>query len=186
MTEPAAEPTGGYLGQTTETPPPVTDTPPPDDTQQQLGEGGERALTAERELRKAAERAVRERDRELSRLRQASMSEQERAIEQARNETRQATLGEVGKRLARAELRAAAGSLGVTVDEATLDELDLSRFLTDDGEPNTERINATVSRWKAMTGPTRNPSFDGGVRSPAPAPTNMNDFIRTQVGIRPT
>ena len=147
-----------------------------------LGEPGTRALTAERELRKSAEKRAKDTERELNRLRQASMSDQERAIAEARDAARRETLTTVGERLARAELKAAAAVKQVDITEL-LDDLDVRKFVTDDGDIDQERVNATVARFAALK-PQKAPSFDGGVRAAAPAPTNMNDFIRNQVGIR--
>ncbi|MCZ4097318.1 MULTISPECIES: hypothetical protein [unclassified Streptomyces] len=81
--------------------------------------------------------------KELDQFRQVSMSDQERALEQARTETRTAVLSEVGERLAAAELRAQAASAGATLPDA--DFLNLSRFVSEDGSPDPAAVKAFVS-----------------------------------------
>lgn len=99
-----------------------TDTTSTDDQSQsddKLGEGGKKALDAERKARRDAEKAARaaadrqaEMEAELAKLREGAMSDQEKALEQARKEAAEAARSEVltevrGKRLA-TEIRAAA------------------------------------------------------------------------------
>lgn len=87
--------------------------------------------------------------RELDGFKQASMSDQEKAVaaavDAARNEARTETLRTVGSRLVDAEVKAAAAGRAVDV-EALLEGLDRSRFLDDEGEPNVKAITAWVDR----------------------------------------
>ncbi|MDO5534124.1 MAG: hypothetical protein Q4F65_05685 [Propionibacteriaceae bacterium] len=78
--------------QDTTTPKEVTETgATPADVADKLGEGGKRALTAEREARKAAEDAAKALQAELDQIKQAQMSDLEKAQAQARSYEKAAT-----------------------------------------------------------------------------------------------
>src|SRR5687768_12689074 len=72
----------------TPTPPEGTTPPTPPPEAEALGDAGKKALSEERAARKAAEKAARDAQAELDRLRQASMSDQEKAVAAARLEGR--------------------------------------------------------------------------------------------------
>jgi hypothetical protein len=86
---------------------------------------------------------------ELEQFRQASMSEQEKALAQAVKEAEARARGEVltsvGQRLVRAEFRAQAAGAIPDLD-GVLDDLNLSKFVTDDGEPDVKAIATAVRR----------------------------------------
>lgn len=83
--------------------------------------------------------------KELETVKAASMSEQEKAVAQAAAEARSATLAEFGGRLAAAEVKvAAAGKLDDQQLTTLLDTVDLTKFLTEDGEVDAERVRAFV------------------------------------------
>lgn len=126
-------------------------------------------------------RELRATQAELKKLREASQTETEKALAEAEQRGKTAALGQVGTRLARAELRAAAAG---KVDAATLDGFleyaDLSRFVTEDGEPDAKAITAAITKLGGAERPT---NFDGGARtSPAPA-DDMNSLIRRAAGV---
>ncbi|GAA2917007.1 hypothetical protein GCM10020221_11340 [Streptomyces thioluteus] len=102
-------------------------------------------------LSRQNEKAFKSASRELDELRTAHMSDQERAIEQARQDARTVALSEVGERLAVAELRAQAADAGVQLPDA--DFLNASRFLAEDGTPDAESITAFVSTLPSTTLP---------------------------------
>ncbi|MFI9202627.1 hypothetical protein [Streptomyces sp. NPDC053048] len=79
---------------------------------------------------------------ELSKLKEASMTDAEKALEAARAEARSAVLSEVGSRLVEAELRVQAATAGVTLPGA--EYLNLNRFVGADGSPDTEAVTAFV------------------------------------------
>lgn len=85
--------------------------------------------------------------RELEQLRAAGMSEQDRAIETARQEARTSALAELNERLVAAELKAQAAAAGTNLPDA--DFLNLNRFLDSEGAPDTEAIAAFVSALPA-------------------------------------
>jgi hypothetical protein len=83
--------------------------------------------------------------------------------------------------LARAEFRAAAaGRVDADTLAAYLEDADLSKFVGDDGEPDTKAIE---SRIKRLGGVERRTDFDGGARSPAAKTTDMNQLIRQKAGL---
>jgi hypothetical protein len=94
--------------------------------------------------------------KELEQLRAAQMSEAEKIAAEAESRGRSAALAEVGQRLVRAEFAArSAGRIGADV----LDDLNLAKFLTEDGEPDTAAIDKAVARLAppAEPEPTRKP-----------------------------
>lgn len=82
---------------------------------------------------------------ELDALHKASMSDTDRAIAEAREAGRSEALSTAGARLVDADIRVAAAGRTVDVD-ALLEGLDRSKFLTDDGEPDSDAIKAWVDR----------------------------------------
>lgn len=105
---------------------------------------------------------------ELEQFRQASMSEQEKALAKAVKEAearvRTETLGAVGQRLVRAEFRAAAAGQIPDLD-SVLDDLNLAKFVGPDGEPDSKAIAAAVKR---LTPPP--PPAEPATTAPPPAP----------------
>lgn len=139
-----------------------------------LGDAGQRALAEERRARKAAEK-------QLADLRKQSMSEQERAVAEAKAAGLAEANKAAGPRLVRAEFRAAAsGRLDKQTLDAYLEDVDLGKFLTDDGEPDTKAIEARIKRLGGGTGRT---DFDGGPRGSSARPADMSSLIRTAAGI---
>ena len=102
------------------------------------------------ERRKAKELATQLKavNAELEKFRAAQMSETERAVAEAK----QAGLTEAQKaaapRLVRAEMRVAAveAGLGKEALDGFLEYADLSKFVTEDGEPDTDAIAKAVAR----------------------------------------
>ncbi len=97
-------------------------------------------------------------EKELEALRTANLSETEKAIAEATSKARNDALAEVGTRLVRAEFRAQAAGRVDGLDEL-LDDLNLAKFLTEDGEPDVKAIEKAVSRFapKAAAETTRKP-----------------------------
>ncbi|MFE9660319.1 hypothetical protein [Streptomyces sp. NPDC005955] len=80
---------------------------------------------------------------ELSRIKEASTTDAEKAVEAAREEARSTALAEVSPRLVEAELRAQAATTGVQLPPTQ--HLDVKSFLGADGSPNVETIQAFVA-----------------------------------------
>jgi hypothetical protein len=142
-------------------------------TPDELGDAGRRALQEERRARRVAEK-------ELEKLRAASMSETEKAVAAAKAEGASEAAKAVGPRIVRAEFRAAAaGQVDRQTLDAYLEDVDLTKFLTNDGEPDTKAIEARIKRL----GGGRAADFDGGARTSAASPTDMNSLIRRAAGL---
>ena len=106
-----------------------------------------------------------------------AMSESERAIEEAKQSAR-AEATAYGKRLAQSEIRAAAADAAADL-KGVFDYLDLSRFVQEDGEPDSKAIKAFVDALpKKDAGPA---GFDGGARSTSKAP-DFNQVLRQAAG----
>lgn len=111
----------------------------------------------------------------------AAMTEQERAVAEAEQRGAQAAAEKTGARLVRAEFRAAAaGRVDREALDAYLEDVDLKKFVGDDGEPDTKAIESRIAK---LGGAPRGTDFDGGARTPAGKPANMNDLIRRQAGL---
>jgi hypothetical protein len=115
---PAPPATGTPLATPPGTPPAGTSTPngtppaasgaTPPQSDQPLGEAGQRALASERQFRAEAETRATAAEQELATLKAASQTDQEKAVENARSEGLTVANG----RLVRAEVKAAAAALG--------------------------------------------------------------------------
>lgn len=123
--------------------------------------------------------------KELDALKQQSMTDLEKAVEQARKEAASETTRAFGARLVDAEVKAAAAGSSIDVD-ALLDGLDRSRFLTDDGEPDTDAIGAWVERIapKGTDGPQTVDLGQGQQGStPALNSTQLERDLKSKLGI---
>lgn len=126
-------------------------------------------------------RELRATQAELKKIREASQTEQEKALAEAEQRGATAALSKVGDRLVRSEFRAAAAN---RVDKETLDtyleDVDLRKFVGEDGEPDVKAIEARITK---LGGTAKQTDFDGGARSSAAKPTDMNSLIRRQAGL---
>ena len=118
---------------------------------------------------------------ELEKQRKAAMTEAERAVAEAEERGRKAATSDFGARLAKSQFVAAAARRNPDYDaKAVLEDLNMARFVTDDGEPDDGAIEQAVARL--VPEPAGTPSYDGGARTPPPAPTGMNSLIRKAAG----
>jgi len=118
----------------------------------------------------------------MEKSQRATMTEAERQVSEAKAAGRSEAVTEFGKRLARTEFDAVAGRRNPDFDtKSALEWVDLSRFVGEDGEPDSKAIKAAVERLvpEAVSGP---PSFDGGARTPAAPAKDMNDLLRRATG----
>lgn len=122
----------------------------------------------------------RKNERALEAERAKGLSEAERAISEAKAAGRTEAIQEAGRRLARAEIRAAAAGKGLDV-AALLDDVDLTRFVGEDGEPDDKAIAKAIDRWAGIA--KRKGDADQGYR-PGQRKQDMNTWMRQQVGIQ--
>ena len=161
----------------------------PDD----LGEGGKRALKAERDARSAAERERDELKTRLDELENSSKTEHEKAIAQAKKDGATEVLSKVQAQVRRSEVRAAlsaAGVSGAMLDLAAKADEFAALKVTDEGvvqgldQAIADLKKALPDLFKAQpAGGGKAPDFGGGPRgTPAGAGTDLNTFIRRAAG----
>lgn len=140
--------------------------------------------TQSRTWEKRAKADAREADKlraELDRLRQAQMSEAEKAIDNARAEGEKAGLVKASGLLVKARLEAALAHLDDDARDALIEGVDVKRFVGDDATPNADAIKT----WAERVAPKKNsanqgfPDLGAGRRQLSP-PTDMNSLIRLQ------
>lgn len=173
------EPTAPGTGTPTATPPAPQG--PPEDPTAEASKWKELARKHEDRAKANAAAA-----KELEELKAKHMSEQERAVAEAKAAGRAEALKEAGALLVDASVKAAAAGRGIDV-EALLEGVDRGRFLDDAGKPDTKAIQAWVDRVApAGTGGTPNggrPDTGQGNRGSRPG-LGMNELIRQRAGIR--
>lgn len=158
-----------------------------DSTGADKGQPAEKAFTQADMDRVISERVARERAKfadyaDLKKKAASAMTEQERAVSEAEQRGRSAALKESGSRLALAEFRTAASEVGLNKQalEGFLEYAEMTRFVGDDGEPDIKAIGMAV---KKIAGPKNTTNYDGGARSSAAPPTDMNALIRRAAGL---
>ena len=148
-------------------------TPPADDN---LGDPGKRALEAERAARKEAEKQAKAVQRELEQLRQAQMSESEKALAEAESRGRSAAVTAFGQKLAAAEFVAAAARRNPEFDaSAVLEDLNLAKYVGEDGEPDTKGLAAVVERLVPEKAAPSGPRFGNADLGPRSTPSALTD-----------
>ncbi|MFI6228890.1 hypothetical protein ACIBCR_16425 [Micromonospora echinospora] len=127
-------------------------------------------------------RELRATQAELKKLRESTQTEQERVIAEAEQRGAATAAAKAGPRLVRAEFRAAAAAGRVDKEtlDAYLEDVDLAKFLDQDGEPDVKAIESRITK---LGGAARGTDFDGGARRTAERPADMNALIRQQAGL---
>ena len=155
----------------------ATDTTQQDDAAASLGEGGQKALAAERKARAAAEKtatsAAKERDKLAARLQEL----------EDRDKTDAQKLAE---RAQVAEAEAAKASSKLLRFEVASDKKLPAGWANRLQGSTKEELEADADALLKELGETRqrqSPDYDGGVRKPAPASTDMNALIRQAAGL---
>jgi hypothetical protein len=121
---------------------------------------------------------------EVEKARKAAMTDTERAVAEAEERGRTAAVTQYGQRLARTEFIAEAAKRNPGFDATSiLDDLNLARYIGEDGEPDSKAIAKAAQRLipEASAAP-QPPSFDGGTRQGAPSSASMSDLIRAAAG----
>lgn len=117
--------------------------------------------------------------RELEALRATSMTDQEKAVADAKAEARTETLREVGGKLADAAIRVAAAGRPVDVD-ALIEGIDATKFLDANGDPDTKAIGAWMDRVAPVADTGRKPNHVAreGTTNSKPGTDPVRDFAR--------
>jgi hypothetical protein len=149
-----------------------------------LGPAGEKALDEWKRRAKDAERASREQAKRLQAIEDRDKTEVQRASERAESAEKRAAA--MAQRTVRAEVRAlAAATFADPSDAAAF--LDPSDFVDDDGDVDTKKVEKALAellkRKPHLAKEQAPPSFDGGARTTAGAPTDMNALIRQKAGL---
>lgn len=110
---------------------------------------------------------------ELERLRQESMTEQERAVEAARQQARSEVLAELGQARVGDAFRIAAAGREIDVD-TLLEGVDLSKFLDEDGNPDTVKVGDWVERVAPVPEPSTTPKVPDLGQGARPTPPGLN------------
>lgn len=171
---------------------PATDVEAPPE----LGDAGKQALDRMKAEREEARKAAKALEKELSELRsqskewekqrRATMSEAERATAEAEERGRATAVANFGSRLARTEYVAAAAKRNSDFDvAAVLDDINLAKFIREDGEPDTAAIAESVARLIPERASNPRPTGDVGLgpRPVAPAPTDGSPRSLIAAGI---
>lgn len=112
-------------------------------------------------------------------LKASQMTEQEKAAAAAREEGRKEALSETTPRLILAEFKAAAkGLMEPTALASLLEDLDLSKFVTDKGEVDVDRIEKKVAALAPEPGPNKPPLGGGPRKTEKPEPKPGLDRMR--------
>lgn len=102
--------------------------------------------------------------KELERLKADQMSETEKAVAEAEQRGRQSALTEAGERLAAAEIKAALATI-VEDPARIVEDLNLRKYLTDEGEVDAEAVATLRKKYEDIAKPGRpSGSADGGSR----------------------
>lgn len=141
---PPGDPTPPPSGDPTPNPEPTppADPPAPDPGDEPLGDGGKRALEAERARAKALERQLAAITTERDELKTATMSDQEKALADARSEGEKAAEERWRDRVGQASVRAAAAGKFASPEDAHL-FLDQIPF-TADGQVDDAALTAAL------------------------------------------
>ena len=144
-------------GETADMAPPAGDSKPDEGDQADgdadaLGDAGKKALDAERQARRDAEKARKKLEEELTELRKQAMTDQERAIEEAREAATNEVLEGVNTKLFAAEVRAAAA--GKIADPELIADAEMAKRLlkfdeipmTSDGDIDSAAIAEAVDK----------------------------------------
>ena len=117
--------------------------------------------------------------KELEALRAKSMTDQEKAVADAKAEARAETLREVGGKLTEASIRVAAAGRPVDVD-ALIEGIDASRFLDANGDPDTKAIAAWLDKVSPVADAARKPNHVAreGTVNPKPGADPVREFAR--------
>lgn len=125
--------------------------------------------------------------RRLAELEESSKTDAEKAVAAARKEGEQAARSASAPKLVRAEFKAAAaGRLTKEQLDGFLEDLDLNKYLTEDGEVDEERVAKKVDLLAPPADPQRPPSFNGGPRAPEPKRAgSLGEAIQNRLANKP-
>lgn len=110
---------------------------------------------------------------ELERLRQESMTEQERAVEAAKVQARSEVLAELGSARVGDAFRVAAAGRNIDID-TLLEGVNLAGFMDEAGNPDTVKVGDWVERIAPKPEPSTTPSVPDLGQGTRPTPPGLN------------
>lgn len=156
--------------------PSATDTAQQEDVTASLGEGGKKALDAERKARAAAEKNANAAQKKLDDMAKRLQQFEDRDKTDAQK---------LAERAQTAEAEAEKASSKLMRFEVAADKKLPAGWANRLQGSTKEELEADADALLKELGETRqrqSPDYDGGVRKPAPAPTDMNALIRQKAG----
>ncbi|MDR3082853.1 MAG: hypothetical protein LBV60_18350 [Streptomyces sp.] len=155
----------------------ATDSGQQDDVTAGLAEAGQKALSAERRARTAAERTAKAQQKQLDELTSKLQGYEDAKKSDFDRLTERATAAEASAQSATAKLLRyeIAARKKLPAEWAARLQGSTEEDLEADADALLEAIGTQQQR--------NTPSYDGGVRSGAPAPTDMNALIRRSAGM---
>lgn len=152
----------------TDTPEPSTEpTPaeqPKSDTDDEAAKWKAMARKHESEAKKLA--------KQIAEVQAAQMSDQEKAISEAEQRGALSARQSLGQKLAAAELKAA----GVPAE--MLDDLNLARYVTDDGDVDDEQVSALAAKFASITVKAPVPQVPTGPQNGTSKPQMTRDELK--------
>lgn len=141
-----------------------------------------------KDLSRKHEQQAKANSRELDKLRTASMSDQDKAVEEARKAAREEAATAFNRRLVQAEVRAAAAGKLADPEDA-IRFLDLEEFAVDsEGDVDKKAVAAAVARLVKekpyLTAGATRPTGDADQGTRRPAAGSSNDWLRSAIANR--
>lgn len=129
-----------------------------------LGDRGKKALDEERKARRDAEKERNELKKRLEKLETDGLSAQEKAVKEAEDRGRKTAELTSSRRVAAAELKAALTGI-VPNPTAIVEDLNLDRYLTEDGDLDEEKVKQLKANYADLAKPGKpGGDADGGNR----------------------
>lgn len=185
----------------TEAPPEGTEGAPPEGTEgtqetqppADLGDAGKQAIDRMKSERNDARKEAKALQAKLEEIQRSSMTDQEKAIDEAKATARADALAEVGSKIAAAEFKAAAaGRLDDAQMTTLLSGLDLKAFLDDSGDVDPAKVKTFVDTVAPAVEETEPPPGDllagldlgqGSRGTPGLGSTQLERDLRRTLGI---
>jgi ketosteroid isomerase-like protein len=155
-------------------PEPATEPEHTDDVPTGLGEAGQKALAAERKAKTAAEKQAKAAQKQLDDLTKKLQAFEDRDKTEAQKLAEAKAVAESEAATAKQEL------MRYRVAAKKKLPAELANRLRGATE---EEMETDADSLLEVFGQRSTPSYDGGVRKPAPAPTDMNALIRSKAGL---
>lgn len=103
--------------------------------------------------------------KQLEEQRQAAMTEHEKALAEAEKRGRQSALEQAAHRIAAADIRAALSGV-VNDPDSIIEDLNLARYITDDGDVDAAKVKSLREKYAALAPKPPSADLKQGVRQP--------------------